>query len=190
MANPLLPQRLFLEGVEPNSERVQSYSELPLIDLIPNSLDAEDIEFLRNSQFGKLFEIPEGPGYSGKLIHFTLSRQLVVKKENEFWVVFVGSPIRFWVSEFQRMTRSNCNKPPKAKARKSKRKLIPGKYWYSLFDQADVSVKWVVSRLKKRLVPEKDIRLRYTILALIDGVLCPTSGKPKFILFTQICQRI
>ena len=95
MANPLLPQRLFLEGVEPNSERVQSYSELPLIDLIPNSLDAEDIEFLRNSQFGKLFEIPEGPGYSGKLIHFLLSRQLVVKKENEFWVVFVGSPIRF-----------------------------------------------------------------------------------------------
>ena len=95
MANPLLPQRLFLEGVEPNSERVQSYSELPLIDLIPNSLDAEDIEFLRNSQFGKLFEIPEGPGYSGKLIHFSLSRKLVVKKENEFWVVFVGSPIRF-----------------------------------------------------------------------------------------------
>ena len=88
------------------------------------------------------------------------------------------------------MTRSNCNKPPKAKARKSKRKLLPGKYWYSLFDQADVSVKWVVSRLKKRLVPEKDIRLRYTILALIDGVLCPTPGKPKFILFTQICQRI
>ena len=81
MANPLLPQRLFLEGFEPNGERVQCYSELPFIDEIANSLDAEDMEFLRNSQFGKLFEIPEGPAYFGKLIHFLLSRQLVVKKE-------------------------------------------------------------------------------------------------------------
>ncbi|CAL9218321.1 unnamed protein product, partial [Arabidopsis halleri] len=59
------------------------------------------------------------------------------------------------------------------------RKLLPGKYWYTLFDRADVSVEWVVGRLKKRLVPDKEIRLRYAILALIDGVLCPTSGKPK-----------
>ena len=77
------------------------------------------------------------------------------------------------------MTGLNCNKPPKTKTRKSKRKLLPGKYWYSLFDRADVSVEWVVSRLKKRLVPDKDIRLRYAMLALIDGVLCPTSDKPK-----------
>ncbi|CAE6130788.1 unnamed protein product [Arabidopsis arenosa] len=179
MANPLLPMRLFREGAEPNGERVQSYSELPFIDEIANSLDAEDLQFLRDSQFGKLFEIPEGPAYSGKLIHFLLSRQLVVNKENEIWVVFAGSPLRFSISEFQRMTGLNCNKPPQSKARKSKRKLLPGKYWYTLFDRADVSVEWVVGRLKKRLVPDKEIRLRYAMLALIDGVLCPTSGKPK-----------
>ncbi|KAG7588592.1 Ulp1 protease family C-terminal catalytic domain [Arabidopsis suecica] len=154
MANPLLPMRLFREGAEPNGERVQSYSELPFIDEIANSLDAEDIQFLRDSQ-------------------------LVVNKENEIWVVFAGSPLRFSISEFQRMTGLNCNKPPQSKARKSKRKLLPGKYWYTLFDRADVSVEWVVGRLKKRLVPDKEIRLRYAILALIDGVLCPTSGKPK-----------
>lgn len=56
---------------------------------------------------------------------------------------------------------------------------MPGKYWYKLFDRADVSVKWVVGRLKKHLVQDQDMRLRYSILALIYGVLCPTSGRSK-----------
>lgn len=42
-----------------------------------------------------------------------------------------------------------------------------------------MSVDWVVSRLKKRLVSDRDTRLRHVVLALIDGVLCPTSGNRK-----------
>jgi len=179
MMNNSLPRRLFRSGSEPNGERVQSYSELSLIDDIANALDAEDMKILRESQFGKLFDFSESAAYSGKLIHFLLTRQLVVRKKQEIWVIFSGSPVRFSISEFQNVTGLNCDKPPRMKERKGKRKLAPGKYWYSLFDRSDVSVEWVVGRLKKRVVQDQGIRLRYAVLALIDGVLCPTSGRSK-----------
>lgn len=179
MTDPTLPMRLFREGSEPNGERVQSYSELGYIDEIANSLTPGDMEILKKSQFGKVFDLPEGAAYSGKLIHFLLTRQLVVSKKNEIWFIFGGSPIRFSISEFERLSGLNCSKPPAVKERKSKRKLMPGKYWYKLFDRGDVSVEWVVGRLKKHLVEDQDMRLRYAVLALIDGVLCPTSGRTK-----------
>ncbi|CAE6199697.1 unnamed protein product [Arabidopsis arenosa] len=173
---------LFREGSEPNGVRVQSYSELGYIDEIANSLDTEDMKILKKSQFGKVFDLPEGGAYSGKLIHFLLTRQLVVSKRNEILFSFGGSPIRFSISEFERLTCLNCSKPPAVKERKSKRKLMPGKYWYKLFDRGDVSVEWVVGQLKKHLVEDQDMRLRYAVLALIDGVLCPTSSRTKISL--------
>ena len=81
MANHPLPRRLFRAGTEPNGERVQSYSELSLIDDIANALDEEDMKILHESQFGKLFDIQEGAAYSRKLIHFLLTRQLVVSNK-------------------------------------------------------------------------------------------------------------
>ena len=74
MTNHPTPRRLFRAGSEPNGEKVQSYSELSLIDDIPNALDEEDIKILRESQFGKLFDFLEGAMYSGKLIHFLRTR--------------------------------------------------------------------------------------------------------------------
>jgi len=179
MTNHPTPRRLFRAGSEPNGEKVQSYSELSLIDDIPNALDEEDIKILRESQFGKLFDFLGGAMYSGKFIHFLRTRQLVVSKQNEIWVIFTGSPIRFSISEFDRVIGLNCNKLPHVKERKEKQKLLPGKYWYTLFDRSDVSVEWVVGRLKKRMIEDQGIRLRYAALALIDGVLCPTSGRSK-----------
>ena len=98
MANPLLPQRLFLEGVEPNSERVQSYSELPLIDLIPNSLDAEDIEFLRNSQFVNYLKFRRDQDILGSsYISRCLENLWLRKKMNSGW--YLLAPLS--ASEFQ-----------------------------------------------------------------------------------------
>ena len=41
MTNHPTPRRLFRAGSEPNGEKVQSYSELSLIDDIPNALDED-----------------------------------------------------------------------------------------------------------------------------------------------------
>lgn len=179
MTEASLLERLFREGSEPNGVRVHSYSELGFIDDITSSLDPEDLRVIRESQFGKLLDIPVGAAYSGKLIHFLLSRQLVVKKQKELWMGFGGSPLRFSLHEFQRVTGLICSKPLKDKRKKGKRKIVPGKYWFKLFERGDVSVDWVVGRLKKRLVSDRDTRLRYAVLALIDGVLCPTSGNTE-----------
>lgn len=73
MTEPSLPERLFREGSEPNGERVHSYSELGFINDITSSLDLEDLRVIRESQFGKLMDIPVGAAYSRKVIHSLLN---------------------------------------------------------------------------------------------------------------------
>jgi len=190
MTNHPLSCRLFRAGSEPNGERVQSYSELSLIDDIANSLDEEDMKVLRKSQFGKLFDIPEGTAYSWKLIHFLLTRQLVVSKKNKIWVIFSWSPIWFSISKFESVTGLNCNKLPHVTERKGKRKLLPGKYWYTLFDRSDVSVEWIIGRLTKRMVEDQGIRLRYAALALIDGAYAQRRVETKYFLCMRTWPKI
>ncbi|CAD5324614.1 unnamed protein product [Arabidopsis thaliana] len=45
----------------------------------------------------------------------------------------------------------------------------------------DVTVERVITMLKKRVVTDPEIRLRYACLALVDGFLLPTSHYPKII---------
>ena len=80
-----LPPMMFAEGEEPVGVRVLTYQSSRAINTIINALNEEEIQYLRESSFGKLVEIAEKPAFSGRFARFLLSRQLKVEKKHEAW---------------------------------------------------------------------------------------------------------
>lgn len=91
-----LPPRLISPGSQPLGVRVNVYQKVDII----RRLAEEEINFLRESSLGKLLDFPSQIAWSGSFGLFLLSRQLVVKKENEIWILFAGKPIRFSLRKF------------------------------------------------------------------------------------------
>ena len=133
--------------------------------------------------FGGLLDFPNKPAFSASFGLFLLSRQLEVANSDEIWVVLAGTPIRFSLREFKIVTGLPCGKYPKVQKKKKRGtggKQIP--YYNTLFGlEEDVTVERVITMLTKRVVTDRDIRLRYACLALVDGFLLPTSHYPKII---------
>ena len=75
-----LPEMMFAEGEEPVGVRVLTYQSSRIINTILNALDEEEVQFIRQSSFGKLVEIADKPAFSGRFARFLLSRQLSGKK--------------------------------------------------------------------------------------------------------------
>ncbi|KAG2275453.1 hypothetical protein Bca52824_058008 [Brassica carinata] len=104
-----------------------------------------------------------------------LSRQLVTKKLYELWWLFTGKSIRYGIGDFVLVTGLNCGTPPTLslggqrmgkgeKKDKSKGKQLGG-------DGA------ILCRLgQKDKYKDEDTRLRLSLLLLVEGIICPTSG--------------
>ncbi|CAN6925237.1 unnamed protein product [Brassica oleracea] len=60
----MLPDMMFADGEEPVGVRVLTYQSSHAINSILNALDEEEIQFIRESSFGKLVDIGEKPGFS------------------------------------------------------------------------------------------------------------------------------
>ncbi|CAD5318385.1 unnamed protein product [Arabidopsis thaliana] len=148
---------------------------------IINALDDEERAFILNSSLGGLMNFPHKPAFSASFGLFLLSRQLEVAKPHEIWVVYAGTPVIFSLREFKIVTWLPCGKYPKVPKKKENgtaRTQIP--YYSSLFGlEENVTVQRVITMLKKKLVTDREIRLRYACLALVDGFLLPTSHYPK-----------
>ncbi|KAL0802058.1 hypothetical protein Bca101_057234 [Brassica carinata] len=52
-----LPEMMFADGEEPVGIRVLTYQSSRALNTILNALDVEEIQFLRQSSFGKFVEI-------------------------------------------------------------------------------------------------------------------------------------
>ncbi|WZZ44689.1 hypothetical protein YC2023_040948 [Brassica napus] len=59
---------MFADGEEPVGVRVLTYQSSCAINSIQNALDEEEIQFIRESSFGKLVNIGEKPGFSVKML--------------------------------------------------------------------------------------------------------------------------
>lgn len=99
-----LPEMMFAEGEEPVGVRVLTYQSSRAINTILEALDDDEIQYLRQTSFGKLIDIAEKPGFSGRFARYLLSRQLKVEKKHEAWFCFTGKPIRFSLREFAIVT--------------------------------------------------------------------------------------
>ncbi|EFH41875.1 predicted protein [Arabidopsis lyrata subsp. lyrata] len=61
-----------------------------------------------------------------------------------------------------------------------KKKTIEAPYWFTLFvKNEEVTPEILIKRLKSGVVRDPDTRLKYPLLVLIDGVLCPRSLNMK-----------
>ncbi|KAF2593184.1 hypothetical protein F2Q70_00042412 [Brassica cretica] len=102
-----LPKDDVTDAVLPIPEMMFTYQSSRAINHILNSLEDEEIQTLRMSPFGKIVDITEKPGFSGRFTRYILSRQLKVEKKHKAWFRFAGKPIRFSLREFAIVTGLN-----------------------------------------------------------------------------------
>ncbi|KAH0869731.1 hypothetical protein HID58_076753 [Brassica napus] len=166
------PPRMFIAGEEPLGERVNSYHKLKRTELLIDALELEELEFLRNSTFGKILAIEENPPFSGAFGQYVVVRLLKVNKKYEVWFIFAGSPVRMSLREFTIVTGLNCRKitePTKKRKNPLKEKL----YWNKLLG----SLKFCTVDTVKR----KEARIKFAYLAITSSILFPSSHTPRII---------
>ena len=154
-----LPERMFAAGEEPNGERVNTYHKPKRIESILEALDPEEVEFLRNTTFGKIISQAENPSFSGIFGQFVIVRMLRVKKKYEIWFLFAGRPIRMSLHEFAHVTGLNCKKIPSKYSKKRKKNPIKEKlYWGELFGSLKFCLgDLAIEMLKKRAVKDRQM---------------------------------
>lgn len=79
-----LPERMFAAGDEPVGERINSYHRTKRTEALIAALDAEELEFLKNSTFGKVISLDENPPFSGAFCQYIIVRLLKVNKKTRF----------------------------------------------------------------------------------------------------------
>ncbi|KAL0846625.1 hypothetical protein Bca101_019871 [Brassica carinata] len=179
---PLLSKRLFALNEEPNGERVNTYHKIKRTAYILEALDDEEIEFLRNSPFGKIIANYDNPPFSGAFGYTVIVRRLKTKKKYEIWFLFAGNPIRFSLREFAIVTGLNCGQISNSVKRKRKNTLKEKLYWNELFGSFKTSsTEMVVEMLKKKVVKDKETRINFACLAITASVLLASSHNPKII---------
>ncbi|CAN6904527.1 unnamed protein product, partial [Brassica oleracea] len=176
----VLPRRLFAYGAYPTKLRVNIYSKSHVIGSVAAALRGTDaMDTLMASQFRGLFELPVVRCQnSTKLINCLLSRQLVTARRHEFWFTFGPNPLRFSLDEFRDVTGLNCGAFDVQDSEASE--SVPPTMWNKLFDTAvgKLTVLSVLHMLgNEYLTLEK--RLPLALIALVDGVLCPSSKDLK-----------
>ncbi|KAG2276348.1 hypothetical protein Bca52824_058903 [Brassica carinata] len=106
-----LPKKIFKEGEEPQVTQINNNCRIDYIirkfeAWLPKELDAVK----KDPIFSRIFKLHEnGLGYSTRVIHSFLCRELVTYKLHELWFGFARRPLRFSLQEFHAVTRFECN---------------------------------------------------------------------------------
>ncbi|CAN7014111.1 unnamed protein product [Brassica oleracea var. botrytis] len=170
-----LPPRLFATDRFPTM-RLNIYSSPDLLSFIRNVLrDTPELETIRQSCFGKLFNLPARQcPVSCKLIHTFLTRQLVCLPKNTLWSAFGGSPFRYGLEEFGTVTGLPCGSYPERYTPNTGKAIVAGKdrVWKRLFGKK----KYVtIADLCRMLETDKDMdgwnKIRIALIIIVDGVL-------------------
>ncbi|KAL0752202.1 hypothetical protein Bca101_034205 [Brassica carinata] len=181
MEDFLLPPRMFAAGEEPLGERVNSYHKLKRTELLIEALEPDELEFLRNSTFGKILAIEENPPFSGAFGQYVVVRLQKVNKKYEVWFIFAGSPVRMSLREFAIVTGLNCRKIPEP-TKKRKTPLKEKLYWNELLGSLKFcTVDTAIDMLKKKVVKSKEARIKFACLAITSSILFPSSHTPRII---------
>ncbi|EFH59858.1 predicted protein [Arabidopsis lyrata subsp. lyrata] len=148
-----LPERIFKSGEEPDGDRVHKYFQLQYLNDLSEHLEADEISKIRGLRLGKLFDIWKKFSFSNKLL-----------------TGLRCDPISIGKADGKKKVSKN----------KIKKKSIEAPYWFTLFARnEDVTPEILIKRLKSGGVRDPDTRLKYALLVLIDGVLCPRSLNMK-----------
>ncbi|RID45684.1 hypothetical protein BRARA_I02390 [Brassica rapa] len=163
--DPRLPLRLFATDRFPIN-KLNIYSSPEILPFLRHVLrDTKEFQTIRQSCFGKLFDIPSQQApISTKLIHYFLSRQLICGGDHTLFSVFGGNPFRYGLQEFGAVTGLNCSPftegyhPDTAKAK--------------LFGEKNMIT---IAELCQMLEEDKDMlfwkKIRIALIIIVDGVL-------------------
>ncbi|XP_019085561.1 PREDICTED: uncharacterized protein LOC109126459 [Camelina sativa] len=99
------PKRLMEDGSEPQVGQINNTCRMSILHKIKKALP-EEYEIVKGDPvFASVFALYEnGLGYSARLIHSIMCRQLVTKRRHELWFVFGKKPLRFSMQEFHAVT--------------------------------------------------------------------------------------
>lgn len=172
---------MFAAGDEPVGERINSYHKVKTTRSILAALEPDELEFIRNSTFGKIIAIDDYPTFSGAFGQYILVRLLKVNKKYEIWFLFAGNPIRMSLREFAIVTGLNCGKIPEP-AKKRSNPLKQKLYWNELFGSLKFcTVQTAIEMLKSKVVKTRDERIKFACLAITSSILFPSSHAPRII---------
>ncbi|KAF2607736.1 hypothetical protein F2Q68_00045499 [Brassica cretica] len=136
-----LPPRLFATDRFP-TKRLNIYSSPEILPFLRHVLrDTKEFQIIRESCFGKLFDIPARQcPVSAKLIHSFLTRQLLCLPKNTLWSVFGGNPLRYGLQEFGTVTGLNCASFPEGYHPDTAKSVVAGKeeIWKRLFGKKKI----------------------------------------------------
>ena len=106
-----LPKRLFKEGEEPRVTQINNNCRIDYIvrkfqAWLPKELDVVK----KDPVFHQIFKLHEnGLGYSARVIHSFLCRELMTYLQHDLWFVFARRPLRFSLQEFHAVTGFECD---------------------------------------------------------------------------------
>ncbi|EFH40134.1 predicted protein, partial [Arabidopsis lyrata subsp. lyrata] len=148
-----LPERIFKSGEEPDGDRVHKYFQLQYLNDLSEHLEADKISKIRGSRMGKLFDIGKKFSFSNKIV-----------------TGLRCDPISIGKADGKKKVSKN----------KIKKKSIESPYWFTLFARnEEVTPEILIKLLKSGGVRDPNTRLKYALLVMIDGVLCPRSLNMK-----------
>ncbi|KAG7550108.1 Papain-like cysteine peptidase superfamily [Arabidopsis thaliana x Arabidopsis arenosa] len=186
-----LPKRLYATDCYPPIGRINAYSKPEyLLDLVEILEGTKELNYLRASCFGPLFQLPvRRCSFSGKLVHQMLCRGLYTKKKHELWFVFAGQPFRFSLREYAILTGLDCRPYSKRSDILKSQQIIEPKnpYWNVLIGEEHkvVLIKDIVEWLRAdKMKPKKDKmddwrRLRLALIVIVEGILVCSSQPVK-----------
>ncbi|KAL0706969.1 hypothetical protein Bca4012_073395 [Brassica carinata] len=170
---------MFAVGDEPLGERVNSYHKVKRTELLIDALEPEELDFLRNSTFGKVLAIEENPPFSGAFGQYVVVRLLKVNKKYEVWFLFAGNPVKMSLREFAIITGLNCRKIPEL-TKKKKNPLKEKLYWNELMGSLKFcTIDIAIDMLKKKVVKGTEARIKFACLAITSSILFPSSHTPR-----------
>lgn len=182
-----LPKRLYATDCYPPLGRINAYSKPEyLLDLVEILEGTKELNYLRASCFGPLFQLPVRKcSFSGKLVHQMLCRGVYTRKKHELWFIFAGQPFRFSLREFAILTGLDCRpySSPAAVLKSQRECTKKHPYWNILIgeDHPGVLIKDIVDWLRKdKMKPKKEKmddwrRLRLALIVIVEGVLLCSS---------------
>ncbi|KAG2321993.1 hypothetical protein Bca52824_015206 [Brassica carinata] len=177
----LLPERLFATDRFP-CQRLNIYSRPNILAFIRHVLrDTAEFKKIRESPFGKLFDLPTHQcAVSCKLIHALMSRQLLVDLQYTFWTVFGSDPLRFSLEEFGTITGLNCGAFPEGyeapdlnhKGANKQKNAHKDPTWRRLVGKnSNITIADLADDLENDREMDDWRRIRLPLLIIVDGVL-------------------
>ncbi|KAL0843861.1 hypothetical protein Bca101_017107 [Brassica carinata] len=176
-----LPVRLFATDRFPR-RRLNIYSRPNILAFFRHILrDSPEFTRIRESSFGKLFDLPARQcPVSCKLIHCLLSHQLLCNQEHTLWSVFGSDPLRFSLEEFGTITGLNCGAfpewyeapDPNQKVSKKQKGAHKDAMWKKLIGKYNnITIADLADELENDKEMDEWRRIRLALIIIVDGVL-------------------